>query len=210
MSKLLNLVNQSQGGALFNYLAPLVEAHLVLPLVQGPLGQQLQELLDPLLLLPRLRSALHPPLHLEPLWRCRTLPPSRLVVRLLVVVLSADPGQVLLVVFVKEVDPIALVRSQLVVFNFLTHDFVVVLGSRQWLRLDVCLRRHDVLLILHLDRELLGSGWRRHLLVLGDLRDEGVLHLDGELLDLSLQLFDLSLQLFLSVFCFRPGLSHGR
>ena len=207
MSKWLNLVNQSQGG---HYLAPLVEAHLVLPLVQGPLGQQLQELLDPLLLLPRLRSALHPPLHLEPLWRCRTLPPSRLVVRLLVVVLSAHPGQVLLVVFVKEVDPIALVRSQLVVFNFLTHDFVVVLGSRQWLRLDVCLRRHDVLLILHLDGELLGSGWRRHLLVLGDLRDEGVLHLDGELLDLSLQLFDLSLQLFLSVFCFRPGLSHGR
>ena len=68
----------------------------MLPMVQGPLGQQLQELLDPLLLLPRLRSALHPPLHLEPLWRCRTLPPLRLLMRLLVVVLSAHPGQVLL------------------------------------------------------------------------------------------------------------------
>ena len=192
-----------------HYLAPLVDAHLVLLLAQEPLGLQLQQL-DPLLPLPRLRSALHPPLHLEPLWRCRTLSPPRLVVRLLVVVLSAHPGQVLLVVFVKEVDRIALVRSQLVAFNFLTHDFVVVLGSRQWLRLEVCLRRHDVVLILHLDGEFLGSGWRRHLLVLGDLRDEGVLHLDGELLDLSLQLFDLSLQLFLSVFCFRPGLSHGR
>ena len=52
--------------------------------------------LHPLLPLPRLRLALHPPLHLEPLWRCRTLPPLRLLMRLLVVVLSAHPGQVLL------------------------------------------------------------------------------------------------------------------
>ena len=78
-----------------HYLAPLVDAHLVLLLAQEPLGLQLQQL-DPLLPLPRLRSALHPPLHLEPLWRCRTLQPLRLLMRLLVVVLSAHPGQVLL------------------------------------------------------------------------------------------------------------------
>ena len=78
-----------------HYLAPLVDAHLVLLLAQEPLGLQLQQL-DPLLPLPRLRSALHPPLHLEPLWRCRTLLPLRLLMRLLVVVLSAHPGQVLL------------------------------------------------------------------------------------------------------------------